>query len=314
MQAAHPHHDHAHPAPPAGGHNAAFAIGVGLNLAFVAAEVAFGFLAHSLTLLADAGHNLSDVLGLAVAWAAAAVASKRPSARYTYGLRRASILAALANALLLLVAVGAIAVEAIRRFAEPANAASATIMWVAGAGVLVNGATALLFLRGRENDLNVQGAFLHMAADAGVSVGVVVAGGLIALTGRAWIDPVTSLLIALVILVSTWRLLRGSVSMSLDAAPSHIDLGAVDAFLRGLPGVTAIHDLHVWPLSTTQVALTAHLVCPRADAHDALLREASEGLRERFGIDHTTIQIEREEMPHGPDDRGGASRSSSVER
>ena len=286
--------------PPSAG--APFAIGVGLNIAFVIAEVVVGFSADSLALLSDAGHNLTDVLGLLLAWGAVAVGRRRPSERFTYGLRRSSILAALLNGLLLLAAIGAIVWDAVRRFGQPAEVASGAIMAVAAVGVFVNAATAMLFMRGREHDLNVRGAFVHMAADAGVSLGVVAAGGLIRLTGWAWIDPAVSLLIAAVVLLSTWKLLAQSIGMSLDAVPSGIRLGEVETYLRGLPGVTAVHDLHVWPLGTTHTALTAHLVRPDAGTDDALLLRAAGELRERFGIAHTTLQIESRDLGGEPDD------------
>lgn len=275
----------------------AFAIGIGLNTAFVLVEAGYGLAANSLALLADAGHNLSDVLGLAVAWGAATLAKRQPSPQFSYGLRRSTILAALINAVLLLVAVGAIALEAVQRFSSPEPVASVTVMVVAGIGIVINTVTALLFASGRKGDLNIRGAYLHMAADAAVSAGVVIAGLVILQTGWQWLDPVTSLLIAAVILWSTWGLLRDSVALSLDAVPRGIDMARVQAHLVALPGVQAVHDLHVWPISTSQTALTAHLVRPvdpgREANEDAFLCNAANSVQEKFGIDHCTFQIER---------------------
>lgn len=274
-------------------HHRAFAIGVGLNTAFVILEALFGFLGGSLALVADAGHNLSDVLGLLLAWGASRLAQVTPTERRTYGVRRSTIFAALLNALLLLVAVGGIAGEAVRRLRDPEPVAGATVIAVAVAGVAVNTATALLFIRGRKQDLNIAGAFVHMAADAAVSAGVVVAGVAILLTGFAWLDPVVSLIIVAVILVGTWGLLRDSVNLALDAVPSSIDPRQVEDYLLGLPSVVAVHDLHIWGTSTTEVALTAHLVKPDPAGDDALLARVTRELRTRFGIHHPTIQWER---------------------
>ena len=292
-------HDHGHGASAGHGHGhppadfgRAFAIGIALNLGFVAIEAGYGFFAHSLALLADAGHNLSDVLGLAIAWGAASLGKRRPTHRFTYGLRGSSILAALFNAVLLLLAAGAIAVEAIRRFGDPQPVAGTTVMWVAGIGIGVNAVTAWLFASGRKGDLNVRGAWLHMMADAVVSVGVVAAGLLILGTGWNWLDPVTSLAIVAVIVWSTWGLLRDSVAMSLDAVPPGVDRGAVEQHLAGLHGVSHVHDLHIWSISTTEVALTAHLVRPQALLEDAFLHDAASSLKTRFGIGHATLQIE----------------------
>ena len=271
----------------------AFAIGISLNLGFVIVETAYGFLAGSMALIADAGHNLSDVLGLVVAWAGTMMARSSPSPRFTYGLKKASILAALVNALFLLVAVGAIAAEAIRRLFNPATADGATVMAVAAVGIVINGATALLFARGRAHDINIRGAFLHMSADAAVSAAVVAAGFLMLSTGQRWIDPVMSLAIAAVILWSSVGLLKESVWMSLAGVPADIDVDEVEIGLASLDGVTAVHDLHVWPLSTTETALTAHLVAPDAES-DRLLVSARELLRARFRIAHSTIQVERQ--------------------
>jgi cobalt-zinc-cadmium efflux system protein len=285
-------HDHGHDhGPPT--YNTAFAVGVFLNLGFVAVEAVYGLLAHSLSLLADAGHNLSDVLGLLLAWAAVHLSRRKPSPHWTYGMRRSSILAALANAVLLLIAVGGIACEAVRRFAHPEPVAGGTVMAVAGVGIAVNAATALLFMSGRKRDVNIEGAFLHMAADAAVSLGVVVAGAVIAHTGWLWLDPTVSLLIVAVITSGTWGLLRKSVAMALDAVPEGIDPAAVKACLAELPGVAAVHDLHIWPMSTTETALTAHLVIPGGTTGDAFLADVAKTLHDRFGIGHTTVQVER---------------------
>lgn len=287
------HHGHAH------GHShapadygRAFAIGAALNLGFVAAEAAFGLLAGSLALVADAGHNLGDVLGLLLAWGAAMLMRRRPTPRRTYGLRRSTILAALANAVILLVAIGAIAWEAILRLLQPAPVAEATVIVVALVGIAVNGATALLFMGGQRRDLNVRGAFLHMAADAGVSLGVAVSAAVVLLTGWDWLDPAVSLAIVAVILVGTWGLLRDSLNLALDAVPAEIDAAAVRAYLAGLPRVVDVHDLHIWAMSTTETALTAHLVLPGTTPDDALLSQIGDELHERFGIEHATIQVE----------------------
>jgi len=275
--------------------NRAFALGVSLNVAFVLVEAVFGVRAHSLALVADAGHNLSDVLGLLLAWGAVALGARRPSPRRTYGMRRSSILAALANAILLLVAVGAIAAEAIGRLQRPAPVASGVVITVALIGIGINAGTALLFLRGRKRDLNIRSAYAHMAADAAVSAGVVVAAVVMRGTGWLWLDPAVSLAIAAVITIGTWGLLRDSVNLALDAVPEGIQPGQVEAYLAGLPGVTAVHDLHIWGMSTTHVALTAHIVKPAIDNEDALLAAACRGLHDRFGIEHATLQVERNE-------------------
>jgi cobalt-zinc-cadmium efflux system protein len=293
-------HDHGHHHGPAN-HDRAFAIGIALNLGYVATEAYFGLIADSLALLADAGHNLSDVLGLALAWGAAWLARREPTPRRTYGLRRSSILAALANAMLLLVATGAIALEAVQRLQSPAPVATGIVLWVAGVGVLVNGGTALLFLRGRAHDLNVRGAFLHMAADAAVTVGVMAAALAIGWTGWLWLDPAASLAIAAVILAGTWGLLRDSVDLALDAVPRRIDPAEVAAFLRAQPGVTGIHDLHIWAMSTTETALTVHLVRPGTGPDDGLLARLRRDLHDRFAIEHATIQVEAgEPCPQAP--------------
>lgn len=284
------HNCHHHHAPKDFGQ--AFALGVGLNAAFVAIELGAGMWAGSLALVADAGHNLSDVLGLLLAWGAAYLARRKPSGRRTYGWRRTSILAALGNAILLLVAVGAIAWEAVHRLAQPEAVASSTIIWVAAAGVVVNTVTAMLFVGGHHHDLNVRGAFLHMAADAAVSVGVVIGGIIIGRTGWSWIDPTLSLIIAAVIAISTWDLLWQSLNLALDTVPPGVDLELVRGYLAGLPGVTAVHDLHIWAISTTETALTVHLVKPEAIVDDDWLDKISHELHEQFGIEHPTIQIE----------------------
>jgi cobalt-zinc-cadmium efflux system protein len=272
----------------------AFAIGTALNIGFIILEVAYGLISNSTALLADAGHNVSDVFGLLVAWAASILAARSPNERYTYGLRSASILAALFNAMFLLVAVGAIGWESVQRIQHPQPVASITIMFVAGAGIVINGATALLFMSGRKSDINIEGAFLHMAADAAVSLGVVVAAGLMMLTGLLWLDPAASLLICVVILWSTWGLLRRSLRMSLSAVPESIDLKAVKDFLASRPGVSEVHDLHIWPISTTTTALTAHLVMPTGAPGDDFLHRSVEELHKRFSIEHATLQIEKD--------------------
>jgi len=278
----------------------AFAIGVLLNTGFIVAEVIFGLLSHSLSLLADAGHNLGDVMGLLMAWAASNLARRSPTERFTYGLRRTSVLAALFNAILLLVGIGAIAAEAIRRIGSPEPVLGQTMIWVAAAGVVVNGVTAWMFAGGRKGDLNIRGAFLHMAADAAVSAGVVLAGFVILRTGWSLLDPISSLVIVVIILIGTWGLLRDSVSLVLDAVPRGIDSGAVKSFLEQLPGVAEIHHLHVWGLSTTETACTAHVVKREPQLDDQLLKEIAHELHERFGIEHTTIQFERCDGPDCP--------------
>jgi len=274
-------------------HGKAFAIGVALNVAYVIAQIVFGIVAHSLALLADAGHNFGDVLGLLLAWGAIYLGKTRPTARRTYGLGRSSILAALANALLLLVAVGGITWEAIRRFSNPGEVGGKTVIIVAAVGIVLNGVTAMLFFGGHKRDLNVKGAFLHMAADAAVSAGVVIAGMIILLTGWHWVDPVASLLINVVIVCGTWGLLRGSMAMALDLVPENVDATAVRRFLEKQKGVTAVHDLHIWPLSTTRTALTVHLEMPNGSAGDIFLHHLCENLHHQFGIEHSTVQIEQ---------------------
>jgi cobalt-zinc-cadmium efflux system protein len=270
----------------------AFAVGVGLNLGFVIIEFIYGHLAHSLALVADAGHNLSDVLALLLAWGAAVLARRSPTPGRTYGMRRSSILAALLNAIVLLVAVGAIAWEAIRRLRAPSPVAEQTVIWVAAIGIVINAGTALLFLSGRQGDVNIRGAFLHMAADAGVSLGVVLAGVAILATGWWWLDPVVTLVIVVVILLSTWDLLRDAVNLALDAVPEGVDLPGIRQYLAGLPQVVEVHDLHIWGMSTTETALTAHLVMTEAVCDDAFLARIESELHHLFGIEHTTMQIE----------------------
>jgi cobalt-zinc-cadmium efflux system protein len=291
-------HSHGHGHGPHGhGHGPtdygrAFALGTALNLAFVAVEGTAGLLTDSVALLADAGHNLSDVLGLLLAWGGAKLATRPASKRFTYGLRGSSILAALGNAVLLLVAVGAIAWEALGRFSAPPPVAGGTVMAVAAVGIAVNVATALLFVGGSKHDINIRGAYLHMAADAAVSAGVVIGGGLILWTGAGWIDPAISLLVVAVILWSTWGLLRESLTLALDAVPAGIDPDAVRQALAELPGVARVHDLHIWPMSTTEAALTAHLVMPGGHPGDDFLAMLAHRLAHDFRIDHTTVQIE----------------------
>ena len=271
----------------------AFAIGITLNIIYVVTQALFGLAAHSLALIADAGHNLGDVMGLGMAWGASVLARRQPDLRYTYGLRRSTILASLANAVLLLVAVGGITWEAIRRFGEHQQVAGLTVICVAAAGILVNGITAMLFASGRKGDLNIKGAFMHMAADAAVSAGVVIAGLVILLSGWWWLDPVVSLLINLVIVWGTWGLLRDSLDMTMDAVPPTVDVPGVQSYFRDLPGISDVHHLHIWPLSTTETALTVHLVKPQPEGDDALLLAVCGELSTRFGIEHATIQFER---------------------
>jgi cobalt-zinc-cadmium efflux system protein len=285
-------HDHGSGVHGPANFDSAFAVAIVLNLLFVMVEATFGLLTDSMALLADAGHNLSDVLGLVIAWAGAFLARRPPSRRFTYGLRGSTILAALLNALLLLVAVGAIAWEAIERLGAPQPVPGKVMMAVAGVGIVVNGLTALLFARGRNSDINIRGAFLHMTADAAVSGGVVIAGLLILYTGADWIDPAVSLAIVAVIVAGTWGLLRESIRMSLDAVPASIDIAEVEEDLGSLPGVSRVHDLHVWPLSTTETALTAHLVMPAGHPGDAFLHRLQDRMHSHFGIQHSTIQIE----------------------
>ena len=279
--------------------NRAFAVGIALNLSFVVAEAVAGWFSGSLALLADAGHNLSDVAGLALAWVAALAAGRRPDARHTYGWRRASILASFANAVLLLVAMGSLLWEALHRLQAPPPADAATVMLVGAIGMLINGATAALFMPGMKADMNLRGAFLHMAADALVSLGVVLAGFLYLRTGWAWVDPAASMVIALLIVAGTWRLFRQSLHLLFDGVPEGVALAEVDRLLRGLPGVVDVHDLHVWAMGTTETALTAHLVTPGGHPGDAFLDRVGRQLHDRFHITHTTLQIELDGHDHG---------------
>jgi len=293
-------HAHGHDHAPANFGNA-FAIGITLNVGFVVAEVVFGFIANSMSLLADAGHNLSDVLGLVLAWAASMMARRAASPRFTYGLKKAPILAALANSLLLLIAVGAIGGEAIRRLFHPSVTQGGIVTIVAAGGIAINGFTALLFASGRRSDINISAAYLHMAGDALVSVAVVIAGLAIIWTGQQWIDPAMSLAVAVIILWTSIDLLRESVWMSLAGVPKGIDVDEVALTLAAIEGVEAVHDLHIWPLSTTETALTAHVVTARADYPDALLESARTLLHDRFHIEHCTIQVESHHPAHHSD-------------
>lgn len=284
------HHGHAHVHAPAN-FNQAFAIGIGLNAAFVAIEAFYGWKVNSLALLADAGHNLSDVAGLVLAWGGALAGKLQPSARNTYGFKRASILAAFANAVLLLVAMGSLAWEALGRFSSPVPTQGVTVMVVAGIGIVVNTATALLFMRGSAHDLNIRGAFLHMAGDALVSLGVVIAGALTLKFGWNWLDPAVSLAIAAVIVAGTWGLFRQSMHLLFDGVPDQIDLGAVKGYLQSLPGIDRVHDLHVWAMGSSEVAMTAHLVMPAGHPDDVFLKNMTQQLHDQFDIDHVTVQV-----------------------
>ena len=283
------HAGHAH-APATFGR--AFAIGITLNAAYVAAQVFYGLIAHSVALLADAVHNLGDVLGLVLAWLAMRLARRRPTRTRTYGWGRGTILASLANAMVLLIGCGAIGIEALQRFSHPQAVAGGLVMWVAAAGIAINGVTALMFMRGRKDDLNIRGAFLHMAADAAVSAGVVIAALLIQFTGWAWLDPVTSLLIVVVIIAGTWSLLRESMNLAMDMVPAGIKLSDVEQSLLALPGVVEVHDLHVWALSTCDTALTAHLIQGGPGDGPGLIAQASAVVATQFNIGHSTFQVE----------------------
>jgi cobalt-zinc-cadmium efflux system protein len=294
------HHDHSHEHG-GGGHQhshaptsfgAAFAIGTALNAALVLAQFVFGYLSNSLALISDGVHNLGDVIGLLLAWGASWVGRRPPTARRTYGYRRASVLAAVANAALLLVATGAIVIEAVQRFAKPQPIESHTVMLVAGIGIVINAATALMFARGRANDLNIAGVFVHMAGDAALSFGVVITALLISLTGWYWADPLVSIALAAAIFIGSWRVMRDAVDMALDAVPPGVDPAAVHAYLSALPGVIEVHDLHIWAMSTTETALTVHLVRPGAAIDDAFVMETTRNLEHRFRIHHSTIQVE----------------------
>jgi len=281
-------HSHQH-----NNYSKAFLIGIILNLSYILIEVFYGLMINSMALLADAGHNFSDVLGLLLAWGAAYLAKTTTTEKRTYGFRKSTILAAFFNAIILMIAVGAITFEAVRKLIQPEPVVGTTMMIVAGIGVVINAVTAMLFMKGREKDLNIKGAFLHMAADAGVSLGVVVAGFIIYSTGWLWIDPAISLVIVLVITIGTWGLLRDSFHLSMDAVPTGIELKAVGNYLRSINGVTEVHDLHIWAMSTTETALTAHLVIPGEAKDDYFLKKICGELHSRFGIEHSTIQIEK---------------------
>jgi cobalt-zinc-cadmium efflux system protein len=291
-------HGHHHQVDP-NGNRRAFALAISLNTMFVAIEFTYGFIANSTALMADAGHNLSDVLGLALAWGAAMLARRAPNRHYTYGLRSSSILAALGNALLLMVACGAIGWEAVLRFSEPAPVAGWTVSLVALVGVAVNGISAWLFMAGSKDDLNIRAAYQHMAADAAISLGVVVSGAAIMYTGWAWIDPAVSIVIVLLIVLSTWTLLRESLRMVLAAVPSNVDPHEVRQFLEDRPGVSDTHDLHIWSMSTTETALTAHLVMPEGYPGDQQIDDIVAHLKEKFAIHHCTLQVEQGTTAHG---------------
>ena len=292
----HAHHGHAHGY--SGDLTAVFAISIALNIGFVLIEALYGFLSNSIALLADAGHNLGDVLGLVAAWAATALARRRPTARFTYGLRSSSILAALFNAIILLIAVGGIAVEAVQRFITPGPVAGMTIIVVALAGVAVNGVSAWLLARSHHGDLNIKSAFAHLLSDAVVSVAVAASGAVILFTGWLWLDPAMSLIVSVLIVFGTWGLLRDSLDMALQAVPPGIDAVKVRDHLGHTPGVTAVHDLHIWPMSTTTTALTCHLVMPGGHPGDACLTDIAGVLQEKFGIEHATIQVETGDPAH----------------
>src|SRR5215472_14587706 len=285
-------HEHAAQRHDAAGYGRAFAVGIGLNLVFVAGEAVAGLLSGSLALVADAGHNLADVLALGLAWGAAALSRRQPSGRFTYGLRSSSILAALGNAIILLVVTGGIAWEAIRRIAHPVPVASGIVIGVAAAGVLVNGVTALLFASRHPHDLNIKSIFAHMAADTLVTGGVVIAGVAIWLTGRLWIDPAVSLVVSAVIVIGTWGVMKSATGLALNAVPEGVDIAVVRDHLLAVPGVSALHDLHIWGMSTTETALTCHLLMPVGHPGDAVLNTVAQQLDQRFGIHHVTLQIE----------------------
>jgi cobalt-zinc-cadmium efflux system protein len=288
------HHDHAHGATTYG---RVFAIGVALNLGFVVVEVAYGLVAHSVALLADAGHNVGDVVGLAMSWGATVLASLRPSSRRTFGFRRTTIVASVSNALILLFMTGALTWESILRLLAPEPTHGRTVIVVALIGTVVNAGSALLFMRGDKRDLNVRSAFVHLASDAVLALGVAAAGGVILATGWLWVDPVVSLALAMTILFGTWSLMRKSMNLMLDAVPEGIDPDQVKTFLQALPGVVEVHDLHIWAMSTTETALTAHLVMPRTSHDPAFLASVCKKLHEGFDIDHSTLQIDPEEAP-----------------
>lgn len=284
-------HDHSHNSE---NYNTAFISGLLLNIGFVVVELWYGYVSHSLALTSDAVHNLTDVFGLLIAWAGIWFATRKPSKKHTYGYARGSILSSLFNAILIFVAAGGIFVEALHRINAPANVVGATVMWVAVVGILINGITAVLFMRGRKSDINIRGAFIHMAADAGVSFGVVIAGLAITLTGLAWIDPIVSILIAGIIIFTTWSLMKESLNLSLDAVPESIDRDKVKGYLERIPGVVAVHDLHIWAISTKETSLTAHLIYGNTPIPDDAIAQAASNLQREFHIGHSTLQVEKD--------------------
>jgi cobalt-zinc-cadmium efflux system protein len=300
-------HSHHHPSDHSHGHahapanfDKAFAIGISLNILFVVIEASYGFISNSLALLADAGHNLSDVLGLIIAWIASVLVRRKPSHTFTFGFRGSSILAALLNSLFLLVAIGGIMWEAVKRLQNPQVVTSSVVISVAAVGIVINGITAYLFSSGHKDDLNIRGAYLHMLADAVVSVGVVISGFVMLQTGWSWLDPLVSIVVSLIILRGTWGLLKNSMKLALDAVPSGISHADVQKFLQSKKGVSKIHDLHIWGLSTTENALTAHLVMPSGHPGDHFLHHVAEQLEHNFNINHSTIQIEIGDDPNHP--------------
>jgi cobalt-zinc-cadmium efflux system protein len=286
-------HDHSHEV---GNYNRAFAIGISLNIVFVAIEAGYGVLADSLALIADAGHNLSDVVSLLLAWGASVLARKAATEKRTYGFRKVTILASMASAVLLLVALGSITWEAVGRFLNPQPVDGMTVIYVAGIGVVINTLTALLFVKGQKHDLNIRGAFLHMAVDAGVSLGVVIAGIFVLYKGWLWIDPVVSLAIVAIVLIGTWGLLRDSINYAIDAVPNNIDTAGINQYFLSFENVSRIHDLHVWPLSTNETALTVHLVVNNESLDNSFLKNLEKHLHDHFNIGHSTIQIETSEQ------------------
>lgn len=291
-------HDHGHHHHAPASHGRAFAIAIVLNAVFVAVEFGYGFIANSTALMADAGHNLSDVLGLMLAWGAAVLGKREPSGRYTYGLRGSSMLAALFNAMLLMLACGAIAWEAVQQLIQPTPVQGSTVSIVAAIGIAVNGFSAWLFMAGSKDDINIRGAYLHLAADAAISLGVLVSGVIVMFTSWSWLDPVVSIAIVLLIMGSTWSLLKESLRMVMAAVPENVNAQEVEDFLRGCSGVTEVHDLHIWSMSTTETALTAHLVMPSGYPGDAALDEITRHLKEKFSIHHTTLQTEQGTTEH----------------
>lgn len=293
MTTAHEHPSHSVVAP-----DRRYAMGVGVNLSFVVFEVVFGILAHSVALVADAAHNLTDVLGLLLAWGATVLARRLPSETHTYGLRKTTLLATLANAILLLVAVGAVVWEAVQRLRNPMSVDAGMVVVVAAVGVVINSASALLFLKGRDHDTNLRAAFAHLAGDALIAMGVVGAGIVVMRTGWLWVDPLTSILVSGFVVAMTWSLLKGAFGAVVDAVPSHIDYAAVREYLRHLPNVLEVHDLHIWPLSSAETALTAHLVSAAPGHASSFLQDTCRDLRDRFHIDHATLQVESAEVTH----------------